>query len=119
MRGSISAAVATWLDEQVHRPGTRTMLATTVANLFATEPANLSFLHVLFYLRSGGGWESLVRTEGGAQQDRLVGGLQEPAVRLASCLGEVVRPGRRSGGSRTIGRASRSPARAVRFARVA
>ena len=83
----------TWINEQLQRPGARTMLATTVANIFATEPANMSLLHVLFYIRSGGGWESLTGTEGGAQQDRLVGGLQEPATRLASRLGDAVRLG--------------------------
>jgi monoamine oxidase len=31
----------TWLDGHVERPGARTMLATTVANLFAAEPASL------------------------------------------------------------------------------
>jgi monoamine oxidase len=82
---------ASWLDEHLKRPGARTMLATTVANVFATEPSNMSALHVPFYIRSGGGWESLVGTEGGAQQDRLVDGLQEPAVRLASRLGDAVR----------------------------
>jgi monoamine oxidase len=92
--GSFDAmTLDTWLNEHLQRPGARTMLATTVANLFSTEPANLSLLHVLFYVRSGGGWESLVNTEGGAQQDRLVGGLQEPAVRIASRLGEAVRLG--------------------------
>ena len=81
----------TWLDGRLDRPGARTMLATTVANLFAAEPASLSLLHVLFYVRSGGGWESITSTEGGAQQDRLVGGLQEPAVRLAARLGDAIR----------------------------
>ena len=38
----------TWINEQLQRPGARTMLATTVANIFATEPANMSLLHVLF-----------------------------------------------------------------------
>jgi monoamine oxidase len=82
-----------WLHGQLQRPGARAMLATTAANIFATEPANMSFLHVLFYIRSGGGWESLVNTKGGAQQDRLVGGLQEPASRLGSRLGEAIRLG--------------------------
>jgi monoamine oxidase len=92
--GSFDAVtVDSWLNEQLQRSGTRTMLATTVANLFSTEPSNLSLLHMLFYVRSGGGWESLVSTEGGAQQDRLVGGLQEPAVRLAARLGDAVRLG--------------------------
>jgi monoamine oxidase len=83
----------TWLNGQLQRPGARTMLATTVANIFGAEPANMSLLHVLFYIRSGGGWESLTGTEGAAQQDRLLGGLQEPAVRLASRLGDAVRLG--------------------------
>ena len=80
-----------WLNEHVKRPGARGMLATTVANVFAAEPSQMSLLHVLFYIRSGGGWASLTGTEGGAQQDRLVDGLQEPAVRLAARLGDVVR----------------------------
>ena len=81
----------TWLNEHVQRAGARAMLTTTVANLFATEPRNMSLLHALFYVRSGGGWESLVGTEGGAQQDRLVDGLQAPATRLAARLGDFVR----------------------------
>lgn len=81
----------TWLGEHLQRPGARTMLATTVANLFAAEPGNMSLLHVLFYVRSAGGWDSITGTEGGAQQDRLVDGLQEPAVRLASQLGDAIR----------------------------
>jgi monoamine oxidase len=88
-----ATTLETWINEQIGRPGARTMLATTVSNLFAAEPASLSLLHVLFYVRSGGGWESLVNTEGGAQQDRLVGGLQEPAIRLAAHLGDAVRLG--------------------------
>jgi monoamine oxidase len=79
-----SALDAMTLDQELERPGAHTMLATTVANIFAAEPASLSLLHVLFYIRSGGGWDSLVNTEGGAQQDRRAGGLQEPAARLAA-----------------------------------
>jgi monoamine oxidase len=88
-----ATTLETWINEQIGRPGARTMLATTVSNLFAAEPASLSLLHVLFYVRSGGGWDSLVNAEGGAQQDRLVGGLQEPAIRLAAHLGDAVRLG--------------------------
>jgi monoamine oxidase len=80
----------TWLDQALERPGAHTMLATTVANIFAAEAASLSLLHMLFYMRSGGGWDSLVSTEDGAPQDRLVGGLQEPAARLAARLGDAV-----------------------------
>ena len=48
-------------------------------------------LHMAFYLRSAGSFEMLTDTEGGAQQDRLVGGSQEIAIRVAA---EPRRPGR-------------------------
>ena len=80
-----------WLDANVARPGARELITLATQSVFATEPANLSFLHFLFYVRSGGGWDSLTGTENGAQQDRFVGGVQEVAVRLASRLGDGVR----------------------------
>jgi monoamine oxidase len=80
-----------WLDDTVDRPGARDLMALSAQAVFATEPANLSFLHVLFYVRSGGGWGSLTGTEGGAQQDRFEGGVQQVAVRLAARLGDAIR----------------------------
>jgi monoamine oxidase len=59
--------------------------------IFATEPSNVSLLHVLTYLRSGGGFESLIDVRGGAQQDRVVGGTQQLSLGLASLLGDRVR----------------------------
>jgi hypothetical protein len=41
-----SALDAMTLDQELERPGAHTMLATTVANIFAAEPASLSLLHV-------------------------------------------------------------------------
>lgn len=59
--------------------------------VFATEAANLSLLHALFYSHSGGGLEHLISTEGGAQHARVDGGMQQVAERLASGLGDRVR----------------------------
>jgi monoamine oxidase len=59
-----------------------------VRAIFAAEPAELSLLHFLFYLASGGGLMRLSTIRGGAQQTRLAEGLQEPARRLAAGLGE-------------------------------
>jgi monoamine oxidase len=53
----------------------------------------MSLLHVAFYLRSAGSFELLADVEGGAQQDRLVGGSQEVAIRVAAELGDRVRLG--------------------------
>ena len=66
--------------------------------VFSVEPADLSLLHVCFYLSSAGGWDALLDTEGGAQQDRFVGGSHALAAGLAQALGERVhleRPVRR------------------------
>ncbi len=59
--------------------------------VFATEAANLSLLHALFYSRSGGGLEHLISTEGGAQHARVDGGMQQLSEHLAAGLGDRVR----------------------------
>ena len=59
--------------------------------VFATEAANVSLLHALFYSHSGGGLEHLISTEGGAQHARVDGGMQQVAERLAEGLGDRVR----------------------------
>ena len=58
--------------------------------MWATQPAELSLLHFLFYIHSGGGFDSLISTDGGAQQHRIVGGSQLIAVRMAGRLGDRV-----------------------------
>jgi monoamine oxidase len=51
-------------------------------------------LHVLFYSHSGGSFQRLIDTTGGAQQDRFVGGSALIAEKLAEQLGpDVVRLG--------------------------
>ena len=59
--------------------------------VFSVEPADVSLLHVLFYAASSGGWDDLLDTEGGAQQDRIVGGSQLISLRMAEELGDRVR----------------------------
>ena len=45
---------------------------------------------MLFYAASSGGWDDLLDTEGGAQQDRIVGGSQLISLRMADELGDRV-----------------------------
>ncbi len=59
--------------------------------VFATQAANLSLLHALFYSHSGGGLEHLISTEGGAQHARVDGGMQQLSEHLAAGLGDRVR----------------------------
>jgi monoamine oxidase len=88
-----ATTLESWLRQRISAAQARTALRVTVRGIFATDPANLSLLHALFYVAAAGGWSALVDTEGGAQQDRFVGGLQSLAVRLAAGLGEAVHPG--------------------------
>jgi monoamine oxidase len=58
--------------------------------VWAAEPEDISLLHMLFYIHSAGSLERLFDTEGGAQQDRFVGGSQLISLRLAERLGDSV-----------------------------
>lgn len=80
----------TWLQRHPTR-GARMFWRLFARAVFATEPANLSLLHVLTYVRQAGSVETLVDTTGGAQQDRVVGGTARIAELLADRLGDAVR----------------------------
>lgn len=78
----------TWIRRNLRTGGARDMLRLAVRGVWAIEPADVSLLHVLFYIRSAGSIESLLEVEGGAQQDRLVTGTQQISIRIADELGE-------------------------------
>jgi monoamine oxidase len=80
-----------WMRRNVYTRGGRAMIETAVEAVWAAQPADLSLLHVLFYTHSGNGLTSLLGTEGGAQQDRFVGGSQLVSIRVAEQLGDAVR----------------------------
>jgi monoamine oxidase len=68
----------------------RTLLEIATEAVWAQEPGDLSLLHVLFYTHSAGSFDALIGTEGGAQQDRFVGGSQRLALRAAEGLDVVL-----------------------------
>jgi monoamine oxidase len=81
---------ATWIRRTARTKTAREALATACRAVFSVEPAEVSLLHVLFYAASAGGWDDLLDTEGGAQQDRLAGGTQQLSVKMAEELGDSV-----------------------------
>lgn len=81
---------ATWLRRNVATAGARTLFEIAIEAVWAQEPADLSLLHVLFYTHSAGGFDALIATGGGAQQDRFAGGSQVLALRMAEELGDRV-----------------------------
>jgi monoamine oxidase len=81
---------AGWLRRNVATRAARTLLEIAIQAVWAVQPQDVSLLHVLFYIRSAGGFDLLLDTEGGAQQDRFVGGSQRISLLLAEELGERV-----------------------------
>lgn len=77
----------TWKLANLGTPGARFLFDLSVEAVFACEPRDLSFLHFLFYVHSGGGVIPLISTAGGAQDSRFVGGSQLVAQRLADAVG--------------------------------
>ena len=69
------------------------MVEIAVQTVWGADPADISLLFALWYMRSGGGFDSLLDTEGGAQQDRFDGGSQLISLRLAAELGDRVLTG--------------------------
>jgi len=79
---------ATWVHRNARTAAARTLLELATEAVWAAEPADVSLLHILFYAHSGGGFNTLVGTGGGAQQDRFHGGSQRIPLLLAEQLGE-------------------------------
>jgi monoamine oxidase len=79
---------ATWMHRNMATKSGRMLLELGVEAVWAAQPEELSLLHVLFYIHSAGSLELLFDTEGGAQQDRFVGGSQLLALRMAEELGD-------------------------------
>jgi monoamine oxidase len=88
-----SETFASWLGRNARTRMTRDLLAIAGRAVWGATPAELSMLHVAFYVSAAGGIDKLFDTEGGAQQDRFAGGAQLLAIRLAEALGSRVRLG--------------------------
>jgi monoamine oxidase len=79
-----------WLRRNMATRGGRALMEIGVKAVWAAMPADVSFLHFLFYVASAGKMDLLLDTEGGAQQDRFVEGTGTLAGRVAETLGDRV-----------------------------
>jgi monoamine oxidase len=83
----------TWKLANIPTARGRSVIDVVVEAVWAAEPADVSLLHVLFYIASAGDAKNagslarLVSTAGGAQESRFVGGSQRVALELAKRLG--------------------------------
>ena len=78
---------ATWMRRNLLSKPARRVFELGIEAIWAAQPEDISLLHVLFYVHSAGSLELLSDTEGGAQQDRFVGGSQLVPIRMAEQLG--------------------------------
>jgi monoamine oxidase len=81
---------ASWLDDRLPAGPARDLVEVPIAYTFATPATELSMLDLAFHVHSGEGLAVMMEYEGGAQQDRFVGGSQLVAVRMAEELGDQV-----------------------------
>ncbi|MEU0502118.1 flavin monoamine oxidase family protein [Nocardia sp. NPDC005998] len=81
---------ATWLRRTARTGVGRSFFQMITEAVFATEPEDMSALWAAFYVGAAGGVDALINVEGGAQQDRVVGGSQRIASALAEELGDRV-----------------------------
>ncbi|MEV7601075.1 FAD-dependent oxidoreductase [Kitasatospora sp. NPDC089797] len=84
---------ADWAEQHLTHPDARLFFPLFLGEMCAADPAEVSVLHLAFYLRSGGGLRYLNAFAGGAQQDRIDGGAHQVCERMAEPLGARVRLG--------------------------
>ncbi|HVC67500.1 MAG TPA: FAD-dependent oxidoreductase, partial [Acidimicrobiales bacterium] len=82
--------LAEWVATAADTEVARSLVATAALAVFGCGPDELSLLYVLAYAHGGGSMSTLIRTAGGAQEQRFVGGAQRMALRLADELGDRV-----------------------------
>nr|BFD88183.1 flavin monoamine oxidase family protein [Streptomyces sp. Xyl84] len=86
-------SAAEWIGQRVDHPDARLFFPLFLGEMMAADPADVSVLHMAFYLKSGGGIRFLNAFAGGAQEDRVDGGAHRLSELLAAGLGEGVRLG--------------------------
>lgn len=78
--------VAEWVEREIPHADARLFFPLFLGEMMAADAADISVLHMGFYLRSGGGIRYLNAFEGGAQEFRVDGGSHRICERLAASL---------------------------------
>jgi monoamine oxidase len=82
-----------WINAMGNVPArdARALIGAAIRGLFTCDPSEVSLLHALYLIRSANGFNRLLTIEGGYQQDRVTGGAQTIADRVAVELGDAIR----------------------------
>ena len=85
-----ATTVAAWLRRSLSTRRARGLFEIAVGTAFGVGAGQMSLLWMLHLVNSCGGFDAMIDVEGGAQQDRIVGGSQELSLRMAAELGDSV-----------------------------
>jgi monoamine oxidase len=85
-----SITLEAWLARNVLPGSGRRLLSQVLADVFTSDPAEVSLLQALFLIHSHQDFTHLTSIEGGAQQDRVAGGLGALLARMEERLGSAV-----------------------------
>lgn len=83
-------SAADWVAQHIRHKDAHLFFPLFLGEMMAADPADVSVLHMAFYLRSGGGIRYLNAFAGGAQEDRIDGGAHRLSELLAARLGDRV-----------------------------
>jgi monoamine oxidase len=115
-----SITLASFISSKMRTRAARAVLDAGLETVFACTAGEISLLHALFYIKCGTSLEHLISTVGGAQEERIVGGMQPLAEKLAAPffdrvrLGHVVRAIEQGDGEVTVRFERGEPLRASR-----
>jgi monoamine oxidase len=85
-----SQTLASWIRKAARTKKARILLEIATGTVTGAGTAQLSTLWMLSCVSSAGSFDAMIDVEGGAQQDRFVGGSQRISQKLAEELGEAV-----------------------------
>jgi len=80
-----------WMEKQMRNRKARDLFSLAAEAVFAVHPEELSMLFALFYTRSGRDFDTLMNIRNGAQQERILGGADLPARKMADELSTDIR----------------------------
>ncbi|HSF46715.1 MAG TPA: flavin monoamine oxidase family protein [Chitinophagaceae bacterium] len=86
-----SITLQSWMDGQMMNRKAKELFSLAAQAIFAAHPAEISMLFALFYTRSGVDLENLMNIRNGAQDERILGGADLPAKKIAAILNEEIR----------------------------
>lgn len=86
-----SMTLASFLDKRLRTRSARAVLDAGFETVFAATAGEISLLHALFYIKSGTSLDSLISTAGGAQDARVIGGMQPVVEARAEPIRDRIR----------------------------